>query len=341
MIKIYLGLSKEKDNEGLNKKGIISSDYISPHIQTKGNKKDSQTIKAPEEGLSTLIGKDAESLKKVLGKPNRIDPSYYDYVWWIYNKNPKTYVQVGVENDKVVTIYAIGSETNVAPFTIGEPIEQIYHSVLIQSSVNLDYEKNSYRFELSEEDINTWPLVQIGDHFAQLYIDKFTGTLSSVRFMDAKTLIKLRPYELVYRGKLIESSPVDEEEGKIDRSTEQQIFDITNIIRLRHHLKTLKWDAKTAEAAYSHSKDMYVSGEFSHTSKKYGDLSDRLKAADVFYQLAGENIAANYVDGPAVVEGWLNSKDHREALLNKEFTHLGVGVYKKHYTQNYIQVWKK
>jgi uncharacterized protein YkwD len=84
---------------------------------------------------------------------------------------------------------------------------------------------------------------------------------------------------------------------------------------------------------------MYETDNFSHTSEKFGELSDRLDVGDVFYQLAGENIAANYIDGPAVVEGWLNSKGHRETLLNKEYTHLGVGVYHKYFTQNFIQKW--
>ncbi|MGK0698226.1 CAP domain-containing protein [Priestia flexa] len=52
--------------------------------------------------------------------------------------------------------------------------------------------------------------------------------------------------------------------------------------------------------------------------------------------MAGENIASNYTDGPAAVEGWLNSEGHRKALLNNDFTHLGVGVYEKFYTQNFI-----
>ncbi|MEK1830243.1 CAP domain-containing protein [Priestia megaterium] len=52
--------------------------------------------------------------------------------------------------------------------------------------------------------------------------------------------------------------------------------------------------------------------------------------------MAGENIASNYQDGIAAVEGWLNSEGHRKALLNKEFTRLGVGVYEKYYTQNFI-----
>ena len=86
---------------------------------------------------------------------------------------------------------------------------------------------------------------------------------------------------------------------------------------------------------------MYESDQFSHISEKSGELKDRLEANEVIYQIAGENIAANYLDAPAVIEGWLNSKGHRESLLNEEFTHLGVGVYKKHYTQNFIGKWQE
>jgi uncharacterized protein YkwD len=190
--------------------------------------------------------------------------------------------------------------------------------------------------------LNMRPLGQFGDVYAQLYIDKFTGNLSSVRFLNAETIIKQRPYEMIYRGKLIDGEQEDELLWKsVEDGTEKEIFDITNVLRLRHHLKPLKWDEKTAQVAYEHSKDMAENNDFSHTSKKFGSLSDRLKTAKVVYQAAGENIAANYTDAPAVVEGWLNSKGHRDALLNKDFSHIGVGVYKKYYTQNFIQKWEQ
>ena len=75
---------------------------------------------------------------------------------------------------------------------------------------------------------------------------------------------------------------------------------------------------------------------FSHTSPTKGDLSQRLEDEDIHYSAAGENIAANYVDSIAAVEGWLNSKNHREEMLKEEYTKLGVGVYHKFYTQNFI-----
>ncbi|WP_396954657.1 CAP domain-containing protein [Neobacillus sp. YIM B06451] len=294
----------------------------------------------PDEGLSTLIGKNVAEVQKALGKPQRIDKSSYDYDWYIYNHSLDKYLQVGILDNKAVTIYAIGRDTNVEPFSIGKPLEEIFTSFAIHTNIKFEYEGNSYRLDLTDTDVNTMPLIQLGDIYAQLYIDKFTGSLSSVRFLDAETLIKMRPYEVAYRGTLIEPRELgDEEWQEVEMGAEKQIFDLTNVLRIRHGLEPVKWDEKTAQAAYGHSLDMYETNTFSHVSKKYGNLSDRLKKARVVYQSAGENIAANYIDSPAVVEGWLNSKGHRETLLNKDFTHLGVGVYRKYYTQNFIQKW--
>jgi uncharacterized protein YkwD len=300
------------------------------------------TPNRPTEGISVLIGEDIKVLEQQLGKPSRIDPSYYGYKWYIYNQDLTKYVQVGVENGKVVTLFAIGNNINVAPFKIGQSIEEIFSTVFIETNINIELDDSSYRFELNDTDVNMRPLIQLDDIFAELYFDKFTGTLSSIRFIDSPTLIKQRPYELVYRGKLLESKQIEEHEWDgIEKATEQQILDLTNILRIRHKLETVQWDEEISEVARGHSKDMYETKNFSHTSEIFGELSDRLEAADVFYQLAGENIAANYIDGPAVVEGWLNSKGHRETLLHEEYTHLGVGVFHKYYTQNFIQRWEE
>ncbi|MEH7076031.1 CAP domain-containing protein, partial [Neobacillus drentensis] len=292
----------------------------------------------PKEGLGSFIGKKEEELEKKIGRPSRIDETMYGYQWYIYNQDPNEYLQVGVENQRVVTIFAAGQNLDVAPFEIGQPVEEIFNTNYIDTNINLDFNGNSYRFELNDTDLNLRPMVQLGNVFVQLYIDKFTGNLSSVRFLDGATLIKQRPYELVYNGYLIEApDPSEEMKREIEEDTEQEIFDITNVLRIRNNVKVLRWDENTAKAAYQHSQDMSENNDFSHTSKKFGDLEKRLKTADVAYQAAGENIAANYTDGPAVVEGWLNSKGHREALLNKEYTHLGVGVFQNFYTQNFIQ----
>ena len=157
---------------------------------------------------------------------------HYGYDWWIYNGNQKEYVQIGIENGKVVTLFAIGDEINITPFKIGQSMGDIYSSHLIDTTVSLQVDETTYRFELSEEDINTRPLTKVGNVYVQLYIDKFKGTLSSIRLMDASTLIRLHPYAMVYEGKNI-IAPLEKEinEEKLDRDQERQIFDITNVIR--------------------------------------------------------------------------------------------------------------
>nr|WP_034262031.1 CAP domain-containing protein [Bacillus sp. J33] len=334
---LYLDASNEEQGEIL-----VNNNSQEPEAIRDFNEDKSQNISSnagtPDKGLANLMGKSSQQLKDRLGEPSRIDPSFFGYDWWIYNKSKTEYVQIGVNSNKVVTIFGTGEDLDISPFKIGQPVGEMYSSFFFETNINLKYKDSSYRFELSEEDLNTRPLVMMGDHYAQLNFDKFTGTLSSVRIMDAETLIKMRPYEMVYRGKLLEPpqpSPAFEED--VGRGKEQQILDITNVMRERHNLPPLKWDENTAAVAFAHSKDMYESNDFSHISKTFGELADRLEAGGVSYEAAGENIAANYMDAPAVVEGWLNSKGHRDSMLSNEFTHIGIGVYKEHYTQNFIR----
>ncbi|MDF2789063.1 MAG: rane protein [Neobacillus sp.] len=337
-IGFYASVNENDDNEALitDDQTLEINESLYQHQENGAQEK--TTAERPTSGMGLLLGQDLAYLKGILGEPQRIDESMYGYQWYIYNIDYSRYVQVGVDNNKVVTVYAIGENVDVSPFKIGQPIEEIFNTQSIDTNIDIEYKGNSYRFELNDTDLNLRPLIKLGDVFVQLYIDKFTGSLSSVRFLNDETLIKQRPYELGYTGELIEViEPTEDVWRLIEEGTEKEILDITNVMRLRHNVKSLEWDQETSEVAYSHSKDMSDSNDFSHTSKKFGSLSDRLEAANVAYKSAGENIAANYPDGPAVAEGWLNSKGHRESLLNDEFTHLGVGVYQKYYTQNFIR----
>lgn len=298
-----------------------------------------KTITAIETGdIFQFMGKNEEEIIGMLGEPERIDSSAYDYTWWIYKNSPHSYMQLGVLDGQVVTVYAIGENVKAAPFQIGEKRNAIMSEVSVSSHLQFEYKGGEYRFELSEEDLEKRPLIRQGTVFVQLYFDHFLDTLSSIRIMDEETLLKQRPYELSYRGSLVNAEPLGENQWKeVEKGAERQILDITNVIRSRHNLKPLSWNDKVATVAYKHSKDMSDHEYFSHVSPTTGDLGKRLKTGGVPFTMAGENIAAQYQDSAAAVEGWLNSEGHRKALLNKDFTYLGVGVYQKYYTQNFIR----
>lgn len=306
-------------------------------IQTPTEESANGTEERPTSGISTFIGNQIEFLVEEFGYPTRKDPTPYNFDWWIYNYDYSTYMQVGVKNDKVVSIYVIGDDIEIAPFEINQPVEEIYQSTLLGPEFALESEQGTYRFELSEEDLNIRPLVQLDNIYAQLMIDKYTSRLSSVRFYDKETLLIQRPYELFYRGEL--QHAIDEKEElwqEIEAANARQIFDITNVIRHRFGLKEVVWNDEIAEVAFNHSKDMAENKFFSHESELTGDLAQRLEEGGINYQTAAENIAADYVDGPAAVDGWLNSDGHRKTMLSEDFEELGVGVFKKYYTQNFF-----
>ena len=296
------------------------------------------TTKDPTEGLITFIGKSQKEVEDKLGKPMRIDLSSFGYDWWIYNRNQKEYVQIGMENGKVVTVFAIGDDINITPFQIGQSMGDIYSSHLIDTMVSVRVGKTNYQFELSEEDINTRPLTKVGNVYVQLYIDKFKGTLSSIRLMDTSTLIKMHPYAMVYEGgdlKVPSEKKLNEE--KLDRDNERQIYDISNVIRARSHLKLLEWDKNVSIASLNKSKDLYENRVLLKSNKVNDERLDQFEKGVGIFSTIGENIAINYLDAPEAVEAWFNNKDARENLLNDEYTNLGMGVYKVYFTQNFIK----
>ena len=295
-----------------------------------------------EDGLHSLIGQPITFLQEKYGDPKRVDLSAYDYEWWVYAESFENgYLQIGIEDDKVVSVFIIGDENlPTLPFQLGASYNELNKMFKFEDQVSLNVRNNSYQFNLTEEELKTRPLLYVDGIFIQLYFDTFTNELSSIRYLDHTTIIKHRPYSVVYRGELLEARPLsDNEWRKVEKGSSQQIYFITNEIRKKHSLQALTWDEETANVAYLHSEDMRINDYFSHTSPDYGELKDRLKREGILYQLAGENIAAKYVDAIEAVEGWLNSEGHRVNLLHEDFTHLGVGVYERYYTQNFITPW--
>lgn len=284
------------------------------------------------------MGESVEKLESQLGKPVRKDLSAYDYTWWVYTDHKKSYIQFGVQNGKIMTIYVIGDGVESSPIEIGQTYDEMNKQLPFEQSVTFQKGISSYEFQLSDEDIQMRPLLKMTDDiFIQCYFDTETNRLSSIRVVNGETLVKHKAYEMQYRGKLLVAEKLSGKQwSKVEAGMEQQIFDITNVMRQSFKKSQLKWDESVKEVAYLHSKDMAENHYFSHESQNGDGLKERLAANEVFYFSAGENIAAQYVDAPAAMEGWLNSKGHREALLNDSYTHLGVGAYQLYYTQNFL-----
>ena len=140
--------------------------------------------------------------------------------------------------------------------------------------------------------------------------------------------------DLIYPGDIINVPSIDS--GIL--SYEQEVVDLVNQIRKNHGLKPLTVNWQLSRVARYKSQDMLDKKYFSHTSPTYGSPFDMIKAFNISYRTAGENIAMGYTTPSAVVNGWMNSTGHRANILNANYTQIGVGyVANGHYwTQMFI-----
>lgn len=199
--------------------------------------------------LYSWIGEGVDRLTNSFGQPSRKDPSSYGYTWWIYTDEKEQYIQFGVKEGKVVKAFATGSGIQLKPVSIGQTYDKVNQELEFQNELSFTEGVQSYRFTLSPKDLTTRPLVKISKGvFAQFYFDSFTDTLSSIRVVNKEVLLKQRPYEIHYRGELPEPPVLsDGEWKKIEQGMEQQIFEITNLIRTNHNLERLEWNDNAGE----------------------------------------------------------------------------------------------
>ncbi|ARK31239.1 CAP domain-containing protein [Halalkalibacter krulwichiae] len=119
---------------------------------------------------------------------------------------------------------------------------------------------------------------------------------------------------------------------------EQQVIDLTNVERRNNGLPDLQADASLSNVARAKSNDMQQNNYFSHTSPTYGSPFDMMRDFGVQYNTAGENIAQGQRTPEEVVQAWMNSEGHRANILNREYTHIGVGYQESgnYWTQMFI-----
>ena len=108
-------------------------------------------------------------------------------------------------------------------------------------------------------------------------------------------------------------------------SYEEQIVVLVNKERAKEGLPALTLDKKLSDVARVKSQDMHDKKYFSHTSPTYGSPFEMMTQFGIAYKSAGENIAYGYATPEKVMQGWMNSQGHKDNIMNKSFTKIGVG----------------
>jgi uncharacterized protein YkwD len=117
-------------------------------------------------------------------------------------------------------------------------------------------------------------------------------------------------------------------------SYEQQLVKLINKERAKKGLRALRVNSKLVTSARSHSTEMADEKYFEHDSLSGESWSARIIRCGYSrtgYRVwkTGENIwyGSGLSSSPVVVvDGWMNSKAHRQVILTKSFRDIGVGA---------------
>jgi uncharacterized protein YkwD len=137
------------------------------------------------------------------------------------------------------------------------------------------------------------------------------------------------------------ADPKDKPKFKMS-ADEEKLVELTNAERKEHKLPPLKPNALLFAAARAHSQNQARQQKMSHILDGKGP-KERIQAVGYKHSWYGENVASasgNRAVLTKVMQSWMDSKGHRENILKKTYTEIGIGIAKdSRGTYYYTQVF--
>lgn len=243
---------------------------------------------------SFYIGQSEDELISSMGSPNRKDRSEKGFLWYIYNDDYSRYVQVGVEDGKVVAIYTNSNDLEY---------DGRVRFGMMSPNIEAEFPDGRSFFDGKYD-------IYVEDQVLTLFVDVHeSNTVTALLLMD----------EDVHSRKDSKYS-ID-----IKNANERQLLDLSNGVRSRYGLNYFVWSEEIAAVARAHSEDMSERNYFSHENPDGQSPFDRIESGGILYMSAAENIAAGYPNAIYAHEAWMNSGSHREAILS-EIERFGAGI---------------
>lgn len=151
--------------------------------------------------------------------------------------------------------------------------------------------------------------------FAQSLNDIFGGAVN-----DTLSFLTIEPQSNESVGLNFKTENVS-----IDYAAEQDTLAKVNSERAAVGLSALTFSEDLAKVGRAHCSDMFKRGYFSHYTPEGLSPFDRMVAADVSFDYAGENLALA-PNTELAMRGLMQSPGHKANILSKDFGKVGVGV---------------
>ncbi len=100
----------------------------------------------------------------------------------------------------------------------------------------------------------------------------------------------------------------------------------SNAVRQSANRAPLELNAKLTRAAELKAADMLTDHYWAHTAPDGTEPWAWFHAVDYSYLAAGENLARDFTTDQGVVAAWMNSREHRNNVLNEGYTQVGFAT---------------
>lgn len=129
-----------------------------------------------------------------------------------------------------------------------------------------------------------------------------------------------------------ESAPQETALGEAPATTigemKAEIVRLTNEEREKAGLSPLEVLPELMDCAQAKAQDFLDNGYYGHISPKYGTAAEMIKGFIVNALTAAENIGLAKNTPEEIFSDWIASPGHRDIILTKRLTHIGVGIVK-------------
>ena len=118
------------------------------------------------------------------------------------------------------------------------------------------------------------------------------------------------------------------------QSTEsERLTGIINTARQRARLPPVAHSPALDNLACEKSHLMQATGNFEHYHPSLPSVKSLMDQSGRYWTVAGENLALNYLAPEEATQGWMQSRTHRENILEPKFNVHGSCRVGKYYTQ--------
>ena len=235
---------------------------------------------------------------------------------------------------------------------INKKISTIIFTIIMMATVLINYSKSVEARETKTKDAiitarNT--TINLGDKFDRLAkvkaIDdggKGKDITKSIKIKGSVNTKKAGKYELTYsvkgaNGNLVSkvvTVTVRDTKGKTNTTNTpgqsndaivKEVIRLCNVEREKQKLSPLSENRDLTRLAMIKAQDMVDNNYRGHISPVLGTPSELLISNGINHEVMGENVGGGQETPAEIMKDWMNSQVHKDNILKKEFTEIGVG----------------